>query len=139
MDSRKIAAIVAPVMLAAGLLGASAVAAPNSVATATHSYGVGTANASPDPDYSRAPTPQTPTAEPPETPQVSRPAVTQENPCPPAADEQKQSPTCKMKGGVDARLKDCPPASTAPPSQQEQPDKANESADRPPRSGSSAD
>ncbi|MFF8641045.1 hypothetical protein [Streptomyces sp. NPDC015345] len=137
MDSRKIAAIVAPVMLTAGLLGASAVAAPNSGAKASHSYDMGMA--APSPDYSRAPSPDAASASPAETPSVTQPSVKQEDPCPSASPGQSQSPACKMKSGVDARLKDCPPDPPASPAQQAQSDAANESAGQPPGTGSSGD
>ncbi|MFF8655813.1 hypothetical protein [Streptomyces huasconensis] len=153
MDSRKLAAIVAPVMLTAGLLGASAVAAPNSGAAGPHSYGMGMAGADPDPSpsYSRAPKPDAASASPVVTPTVTHPAVTQKDPCSPKAseppkapDSQKspespESPTCKMKGQVERRLNDCRPNPTASPAQQAQSATAGESGNRPPASGTSGD
>ncbi|MBM7167011.1 hypothetical protein JQK87_00935 [Streptomyces sp. G44] len=139
MDSRKLAAIVAPVMLTAGLLGASAVAAPNSGTAGAHSHRVGMAEVAADPSYSRAPTPDAASASPVATPSVTHPAVEQENPCPPGTAEESQSPTCKMKGKVDTRLKDCPPDPAASPAQQAQSDTATESGGRPSGSGTSGD
>ncbi|MBW5422579.1 hypothetical protein GKQ77_13555 [Streptomyces sp. BG9H] len=135
MDTRKLAAIVAPVMLTAGLLGASAVAAPNSQAV-DPVPGDTAASASASPTYSVAPSPIKAEAEPAATPTVSQPAVAKKNPCDSGTGGQPQSPACQMKSGVEERLKACPPAATASPSPA-RPAGDGTTADQPPRSDSS--
>ncbi|MFK4071350.1 hypothetical protein [Streptomyces sp. NPDC029674] len=136
MDTRKLAAMVAPVMLTAGILGASVVAAPNSGAV-DPPPGDTTASASPSITYSLAPSPIKAKAEPVDTPTVSQPSVSQKNPCDSGTGNQPQSPACKMKSGVDERLKACPPAATASPSPALPPGDGT-TADQPPRSDSPA-
>ncbi|MFD4633892.1 hypothetical protein ACFVYR_33855 [Streptomyces sp. NPDC058284] len=132
MDPRKLAAIVAPVMLTAGILGASVVAAPNSGAV-DPAPGDTSASASPSITYSLAPSPIKAEAEPAATPTVSQPSVSQKNPCDSSTGGQPQSPACKMKSGVEERLKACPPAATASPSPA-LPAGGDTGANQPPRS-----
>lgn len=131
MDTRKLAAMVAPAMLTAGILGASVVAAPNSGAV-DPPPGTTTASASPSISYSLAPSPIKAEADPVATPSVSQPSVSQKNPCDSSTGGQPQSPACKMKGGVEERLKACPPAATASPSPA-RPAGDGTTADQPPR------